>query len=124
MQTVSELNSFRKSALSADMLDDEITALINYLAKNPDAGDEITGTGGCRKLRFALKSNNKGKSGGARIVTFFSGVNMPVYLIAAFKKGDKINLTKAERNALKAVTIEIVKSYANRVTRLKAGATA
>ncbi len=59
MQTVSELNTFRKSALSADMSDDEITALITELAKNPDAGDEIAGTGGCRKLRFALKSNTR-----------------------------------------------------------------
>jgi hypothetical protein len=124
MQTVSELISFRKSATAAGMTDDEIAALITYLAKNPDAGDEIQGTGGCRKLRFAVSANNKGKSGGARIITFYSGDNMPLYLIAAFAKSVKVSLTKAERNKLKTVTDMIVKEYSNRITRLKVGATA
>ncbi|KAA3514805.1 type II toxin-antitoxin system RelE/ParE family toxin [Agrobacterium vitis] len=124
MQTVSELNSFRKSAIAAGMTDDEIISLVNYLAKNPEAGDEIRGTGGCRKLRFAIAGNNKGKSGGIRVITFFTGSNMPVFLIAAFAKNVKVSLTKAEQNTLKSVTELIVKEYSNRVTRLKVGATA
>ena len=124
MQTVSELQTFRKSALAAGMTDEEITALVAYLAKNPEAGDEIKGTGGCRKLRFAISANNKGKSGGARVITFFSGQNMPVFLVAAFAKSVKVSLSKAERNALKSVTDEIVKEYSKRVTPLKVGATA
>lgn len=106
------------------MTDDEIISLVNYLAKNPEAGDEIRGTGGCRKLRFAIAGNNKGKSGGIRVITFFTGSNMPVFLIAAFAKNVKVSLTKAEQNTLKSVTELIVKEYSNRVTRLKVGATA
>lgn len=124
MQTVSELQTFRKSAIDAGMTDDEITALVNHLARNPDAGEEITGTGGCRKLRWAIKGNNKGKSGGARVITFFSGANMPVFLVAAFGKSVKVSLTKAERNTLKTVTDQITKEYSKRVTKLKVGATA
>ncbi|MDH2092655.1 type II toxin-antitoxin system RelE/ParE family toxin [Rhizobium pusense] len=124
MQTVSELNSFRRSAVAAGMTDEEVSSLVTYLANHPDAGDEIKGTGGCRKLRYAISSNNKGKSGGVRVITFFTGENMPVFLIAAFAKSVKVSLTKAERNKLKTVTDEIVKEYSTRVTRLKVGATA
>ena len=35
------------------MSDDEIAALVSFIAENPMAGDEIVGTGGCRKIRFA-----------------------------------------------------------------------
>jgi hypothetical protein len=38
------------------------------MAAKPDAGDEIRGTGGARKIRFAAKG--KGKSGGVRVITF------------------------------------------------------
>lgn len=124
MQTVSELHTFRKSAIVAGMTDDEITSLVNYLANNPDAGDEIKGSGGCRKLRYSISANNRGKSGGVRVITFFTGDKMPVFLIAAFAKSVKVNLTQKERNALKSVCDEIVKEYSKRVTRLKVGATA
>nr|WP_316656567.1 type II toxin-antitoxin system RelE/ParE family toxin [uncultured Gellertiella sp.] len=108
------------------MTDEEITSLVSYLAENPEAGNEIKGTGGCRKLRYAISANNKGKSGGVRVITFFSGQHMPIFLVAAFGKSAKVSLTKAERNMLRSVTEEIVKAYATRVTRLdvKVGATA
>ena len=38
------------------------------------AGDVIEGTGGARKLRFAGKG--KGKRGGFRVITFFSGADI------------------------------------------------
>ena len=44
--------------------DEEKTQLIDYLSAHPDAGDEIVGSGGVRKLRFATGA--RGKSGGAR----------------------------------------------------------
>ncbi len=53
MQTVIETPSFQKSAAQAGMVEKEIVQLIDYLAANPDSGDEIKGTGGCRKVRVA-----------------------------------------------------------------------
>lgn len=44
-------------------------ALVDYLAYNPTAGDLIQGTGGVRKLRWALQ--NRGKRGGARVLYYF-----------------------------------------------------
>jgi hypothetical protein len=84
------------------MSEDNIFALVSYLAENPAAGDVIAGTGGCRKLRWA--GHGKGKSGGYRTITFYSGAMMPVYLLTVFGKGEKANLSDAECNALRAMT--------------------
>jgi hypothetical protein len=45
---------------------EEHEELTTYLSIYRDAGDEIPGTGGVRKLRFAARG--KGKSGGVRII--------------------------------------------------------
>ena len=121
MQTVAELKSFRKAAQAAGMSDEDIQELIDHLAANPDAGDEMEGTGGCRKLRWAIRGNNKGKSGGVRTISLYTGENMPVFLLTVFAKRQKVNLTKAERNDLKAVSDQIVREYARRVLPLAAG---
>jgi hypothetical protein len=119
MQTVCELHSFRKAAFASGMSDADISDLVNYLAEYPDAGEEMQGTGGCRKLRFAIRSNNKGKSGGVRVITFFSGATLPVFSLTAFGKSQKVNLTKAERNALKATSEQIVNAYGSSARREK-----
>jgi hypothetical protein len=121
MQTVCELHSFRKAAVVSGLSDEDVADLINYLAQNPEAGEELQGTGGCRKLRFAISSNNRGKSGGARAITFFSGKSMPVFLVTVFGKNQKVNLTKAERNALKSITAQIVDTYSKRLAYIKPG---
>jgi hypothetical protein len=56
--------------------------IVTTLAANPTAGVEIPGTGGARKLRFA--GRGKGKSGGYRVITFYSGVGVPVFLLNVF----------------------------------------
>ena len=98
MQTVAELQVFRKAAVASGMSDEDIHRLIEYLGGHPDAGDEIQGTGGCRKLRFSIRGNNKGKSGGVRVITFFTGPDIPLFLITVFAKSQKVNLTQAERH--------------------------
>ncbi len=116
MHTVAETKAFRRQAEQAGMTDSEIASLTDYLADHPMAGEEIVGTGGCRKLRWAGRS--KGKSGGYRLITFYSGEMMPVFLIAAFSKGERSNLTQKERNGLKLVTGMIVDEYRTRVLKV------
>ncbi|MGB8364905.1 MAG: type II toxin-antitoxin system RelE/ParE family toxin [Rhizomicrobium sp.] len=117
MQTVVELPRYIKTAKDAGMSEVEMTEVVTYIAQHPDAGDEIKGTGGCRKLRFAGKG--KGKSGGYRVVTFYSGVDIPVFLLAAYAKNDRANLTAAEAKALGSLTKVLVDSYKKRVTPLR-----
>lgn len=111
MQTVTELQSFRRAADAAGMTVRDIERLVLFLAANPDAGDEIKGTGGCRKLRFALDASARGKSGGVRVITFFTGRAMPVFLITVFAKNQKVTLSAAECNGLKDLTEQIVRAY-------------
>ena len=89
MQTVAELQVFRKAAVASGMSDEDIHRLIEYLGEHPDAGDEIQGTGGCRKVRFSIRGNNKGKSGGVRVITFFTGPEIPLFLLRYLPKAKK-----------------------------------
>jgi hypothetical protein len=45
------------------------------------------------------------------VITFYSGPDVPVFLLNVFAKGDKINLTAAERNELRAILADIVTAY-------------
>ena len=108
MHTVIETESFLRDAAKAGMTEAERTALVNFIAANPDAGDLIKGSGGFRKLRFAGKG--KGKSGGYRAITFFAGADIPVFLFAVYAKNKLGNLTDAQTNELKIIAKEILKS--------------
>jgi hypothetical protein len=109
MHTICETHAFQRAAAEAGMTRDEIDAVVDYLAGTPDAGDAIQGTGGCRKVRVAGKG--RGKSGGYRVITFFSGFETPVFLLTVFAKNERANLTKAERNALAVLTEKLLAEY-------------
>ena len=101
------------------MSEDEIFALTGYLARHPTAGEVISGTGGCRKLRWA--GRGKGKSGGYRTITFYSGMMMPVYLLTVFGKGEKANLSDAQCNALRSLTKAIVAEHQGTIASMRDG---
>jgi hypothetical protein len=94
------------------MDDDERAALILYLAENPTAGDLIPGTGGVRKLRWGLEG--RGKRGGARIVHFFHNTRLPLFLLTAFAKNERTDLSQADRNDLRTLTKLLVDTYGRR----------
>jgi len=78
--TVVETPEFQRRARSL-MSKDERLALVDYVARNPTAGVSIGG--GVRKFRFARDSG--GKSGGYRVIHFFSAeADMPIFLITVF----------------------------------------
>lgn len=88
--TVVETADYLKDARNAGLSEDERRAIVDFLSDNPTAGDEISGTGGARKVRFAAKG--KGKSGGVRVITFYSGADIPIFLLNIFAKNEKIDL--------------------------------
>ena len=114
LHTAVETREFR-SCIGGLLTEAELKALIDHLAAEPDAGEIMPGTGGARKLRWAGKA--KGKSGGIRVITFYSGPPVPVFLLSAFGKGRKINLSQAERNALRRVLGDLVAAYLKGVRR-------
>jgi hypothetical protein len=58
----------------------------------------MQGTGGVRKVRVGR--GGRGKSGGGRVVYLYHDANRPIFLLAAFAKNEKSNLSKDERNKL------------------------
>lgn len=104
-----ETRAYLRAAADAGMHDEELFAVVDAVAGNPELGDRIAGTGGFRKFR--MRKPGTGKSGGYRVVTFFSGENLPVFLITVFGKGEKANLTKAERNGLALLSKQLIETY-------------
>lgn len=85
--------------------DDDLRELEMYLCKYPDCGNTLEGTGGIKKFRWALEG--RGKSGGARIIYLDIVFAKHIYLLTAFLKNEKANLSKAERNQMKTIVTAI-----------------
>ena len=69
MQTVAETPTFSQQAEKL-FREEEKRELIDYLAWNPLAGDEIPGTGGVRKLRFAASGRGNEAAHGSSTTTW------------------------------------------------------
>ena len=109
MQAVAELEDFRRDAAAAGMSEEEINDLIVTVSTDPQIGDLMVGTGGARKFRMA--GRGKGKRGGYRVITYFAGDDVPVFLISVFAKGERDNLSKAERNELRKELAGLATDY-------------
>lgn len=109
--TVVELDEFL--AATHKLMDDEDRAeLVEYLSYHPMAGVVIPGTGGVRKLRWGLEG--RGKRGGARVIYYFHDMEMPLYLITAYAKNERENVSQAEINTLQKLARMIVEMYRRR----------
>lgn len=109
LQTVVETPEFIKQA-KACMDDKARENFINFIARNPMAGDLITGTGGARKIRWQNDAH-KGKRGGVRIIYYYHSEKIPIFLFTTYKKNQKENISALEKLALKKVIAMIVKTY-------------
>lgn len=94
------------------MGEDERGLLVDYLARNPLAGDLIPGTGGVRKLRWALEG--PGKRGGARVVYYYHNDAMPIFMLTAYAKYERADLSQADRNDFRRLTTLLVERYDRR----------
>lgn len=121
MHCVVQTDAFADSAKEAGLSEDEILAIEAQLSENPTLGDLIPGTGGARKWRIPAKG--KGKRGGGRVVSFYAADDVPVFLLEVFTKGEKINLSQAERNELRkllgAIADDYRSSMADRIAQLR-----
>ena len=89
---------FDKNWKDMGLTDNDLKILHQELILNPQKGDVIQGTGGLRKLRIAFE--NRGKSGSGRVCYVDFAVYEKIYLITAYPKNVKENLSKSERNAI------------------------
>jgi len=83
MHTVVETPSYIRKAeglFSAE----EMADIVNTVAKNPEAGDVMQGSGGFRKFRVGREG--MGKRGGGRVVYIYRNEAFPVFLITVVPK--------------------------------------
>ena len=95
------LPEFDQNRNAMSLTDEDLRRLENEILKDPSAGAVMQGTGGLRKLRFAL--DNRGKSGSARVCYVDIVLRETIFLITAYPKNEKENLSKAERNNIRTI---------------------
>ncbi len=99
IRTFIEVPLFSKRWKEIGLGDDELRILQIMLLKDPQSGPIMEGTGGIRKVRFPME--NRGKSGSVRVCyTDFEEYEV-IYLITAFTKDERDNLSRDEKNILK-----------------------
>lgn len=82
--------------------DEDYRELQLHLAKEPEAGEVIQGTGGFRKLRWGDPRRRKGKRGGLRITYYYFAMDTQIWLMTLYDKDEARDLTPEERRRLKA----------------------
>ena len=105
-RTFINLKAFDKHWNELGLTDADLQVLQNIIMENPAIGDLIQGTGGLRKMRFALP--NSGKSGGVRtLYVDYMSYNITV-LMGVYSKSEQVSLTNAQKQGYKQ-EIDIIK---------------
>jgi len=76
----------------------ELSTLIEELKENPTVGTPLIED--VFKIRLAIASKGKGKSGGARVITYVQLDNTTVLLLSIYNKGEKDSITAKELQEL------------------------
>lgn len=76
----------------------ELLELVKILKVNPEQGTPLGKN--CYKIRLSIASKNKGKSGGARIITHIVINENSVYLLTIYDKSEKDSITNKELEEL------------------------
>ena len=106
LHTVVETEPFLKRAAPL-WNEEEREEFIDFIAVNPLAGAEISGTGGLRKIRWARAG--MGKRGGARVIYYYYNETAPVFLLTAYAKSAQEDLSPQEK-ALFSKVVETIKT--------------
>ena len=79
-------------------LKSDFSVLLQSLKESPNQGISLGND--CYKIRMAITSKGKGKSGGARVITCFKIVNETVFLLTIFDKSEQENIPDKELKEL------------------------
>lgn len=102
------LPEFDKQWSAMGFADDDLKLLQEELTVDPRKAPIIQGTGGLRKIRVSFE--NQGKSGSARVCYVDFAIYEKIYLITAYPKNEKDNLTQGERNEIKVLIKNLEKA--------------
>jgi mRNA-degrading endonuclease RelE of RelBE toxin-antitoxin system len=79
-------------------LKQELLTLEDTLQNNPNIGTKLVKN--CYKIRLAIASKNKGKSGGARVITHVYVAGSTVFLLSIYDKKEREDIDDKEMNDL------------------------
>jgi len=97
-------DNFKRLSKKYRSLVDDLDEFKKELLKNPTDGDDLGGS--VRKVRMAIASKNKGKRGGARVITcnvLVDVTNTKIYLLAIYDKGEQKSISKKAIEQLKRI---------------------
>ena len=90
--------------IEALLPDDQYREFQKELLFNPAAGDIIKGSGGLRKIRW--RSAARGKRGGIRVIYYWYAEDRAIFLLLAYGKNEKDDLTTKEIKVLRRLVEE------------------
>lgn len=99
---------FDKQWKAMGLGDEDLRRLQQQLLSNPQVGEVMQGTGRLRKMRFAFRGRSKSRSCRVAYVDFT--IYGKIYLIYAYPKSEKDNLTMEERNNIRKMIDAIEKA--------------
>jgi len=99
IQSISNFDKeLKKLAKKYPSIKQDLMELVKEITEDPFLGEPLGKD--CYKIRMAIASKNKGKSGGSRVITCVKVVNETVFLLSIYDKSDKENI---EDNKLKSL---------------------
>lgn len=102
-----ELPLFRNKWEDLGLTEADLIRLQTELLADLKVGDVMRGTGGVRKMRFAFE--HRGRSGSVRVIYVDFEVYEKIYLLTAYTKSEKENLTKEEQNEIRKLIVVLEK---------------
>ena len=120
--TVVDTEPFVRSARTF-LTNSEIEDLRDYVSQYRELGEIIEGTGGLQKLRWAPTGSNQGKRGGARVIYYYGGDRIPLYLIATYRKSDKSDMSEPEKKAASKFVALLRAEFAKKRTKVQQSVT-
>jgi hypothetical protein len=88
------------------MADTEYSKLQAALALRPELGDLIPETGGLRKVRWTEQARGRGKRGGVRVIYYWYRSDSLIYMLLAYSKIERDDLSTEQKRALKRLLAE------------------
>jgi hypothetical protein len=107
--TVAETAVFMRQAAEV-WSDEERGVFVDFIARNPEAGDLIPETGGVRKVRWGRQGS--GKRGGVRVIYFYHHIDAPIYLLMVYAKARREDLSPEAKRAVQAAAARIKQATA------------
>ncbi|HJU16314.1 MAG TPA: addiction module toxin RelE [Stellaceae bacterium] len=106
--TVGETAVFMRQA-SVLWTEGERLEFVDFIARNPEAGDLIPASGGVRKVRWGR--HGSGKRGGVRIIYFYHDPAMPLYLLMIYAKARRDDLSPDARRTVEGLVVRLKEAY-------------